>query len=207
MCGSTTLAILQQAQRALVTRSRTHHPIQPRHRFGVVVQHLRLGLDHNPDRFLLPLEIGHQHFHLAPRRLAADLPDHHGERARAAQYIVIPVHAGDHGVLQIEDRHRFRHPPRFVEVDWLRPALGHRAKTAAAGAGISQHHEGRCALVPALPDVRAMRRLAHRMQVERTGQALQLVVIFTHRCAGLEPAWLGGGTAWRLVDLDEVNHA
>jgi hypothetical protein len=49
-------------------------------------------------------------------------------------------------------------------------------------------------------------RLAYRVQVKRTGKALELVVVFTHRGASLEPGGFGDGTAWVLLDLDEVNH-
>jgi hypothetical protein len=52
-----------------------------------------------------------------------------------------------------------------------------------------------------------MRGLTNCVQVERAGQALQLMVIFAHRRARLKPGGLGSGPAWALVDLDEVNHA
>ena len=207
MRGSTILAYSSSRRVRLVTGARSHHAIEPRHRFGVVVQHLRLGLDHDADGLFLSLKIGDKHFHLAARRLAANLLDDHGKGAGASQNIVVAVHAGDHRMFQVENGDRFRHPAGFVEVDRVRPALGHGAETAAAGTGIAQHHEGRGALVPALADVRAVGGLAYRMQVERPRKTLQLVVILAHRRASLEPGGLGSGTAWALVDLDEVNHA
>ena len=45
------------------------------------------------------------------------------------------------------------------------------------------------------------------VQIERSSEALQLVVILPHRGARLEPGGLGSGTAWALVDLNKVNHA
>jgi hypothetical protein len=50
-------------------------------------------------------------------------------------------------------------------------------------------------------------RFTNGVQVERAGQTLQLMVILTHRRARLEPGGLGCGTAWALIDLDEVKHA
>ena len=76
----------------------------------------------------------------------------------------------------------------------LGAALGHGAESAAAGAQVAQHHEGRGLVVPALADVGAMGALADRMQVQRTGQPLQVVVILAHRARApsATPAWACG---------------
>ena len=163
--------------------------------------------NHNTDSLFLALKIRHQDFHLAARSLAANLLDHHGEGARAPENIVVSIHAGDHRMFELENRDCFRHPAWFVEVDGLRPALGYGAEPAAAGAGVAQHHERGGALIPALADIRAVGGLTNRVQVERPGKALQIMIIFAHRRTRLEPGGLGSGTAWALVDLDEVKHA
>ncbi len=54
MRGSRILAYSSSAKRSLVARAGAHHAVEARHRFGVVVQHLGLGLDHDADGFLLP---------------------------------------------------------------------------------------------------------------------------------------------------------
>jgi hypothetical protein len=45
------------------------------------------------------------------------------------------------------------------------------------------------------------------MQIERSSEALELVIIVAHWGARLEPGGLGSRTAWALVDLNKVNHA
>ena len=96
------LGILQQPQRALVTGARSHHAIEPRDRFGVVVQHLGLGLDHDADSFFLALKVRDKDFHLAAGRLAANLLDHHRKGACASKNVVVTIHAGDDRMFELK---------------------------------------------------------------------------------------------------------
>ena len=61
--------------------------------------------------------------------------------------------------------------------------LGTAQKSAAPRAQVAQHHEGGRLVVPALADVRALRALAHGVQVQRARQPLQVVVVLAHRGA------------------------
>ena len=45
--GVQLFGVAQQLQRTLIARAGADNAIQPRHRLGVVVHHLGLGIDHN----------------------------------------------------------------------------------------------------------------------------------------------------------------
>ena len=60
-----------------------------------------------------------------------------------------------------------RNPPRFVPINCLRPALRNRAETAAPCADIAQKHECGRALIPAFPDIGALRGFANRHRYTR----------------------------------------
>ena len=70
-----------------------------------------------------------------------------------------------------------RDAARLVVIEPGRPAGLDRAEAARPGAGVAQDHDRRGALVPALPDVRAVGLLADRVQVEAAEQALEVVVV------------------------------
>ena len=80
--------------------------------------------------------------------------------------------------------------PRLVEIDGLRTSLRHGAEAAAPRAQIAQQHERRGAMVPALADIGAVRRLANRMQVQLARQRLQVVIVLAHGRARLQPVRL-----------------
>src|SRR5262249_48338791 len=96
---------------------------------------------------------------------------------------------------------------RLVPVQRLRLSLGHGTKAAPPGTQIAQQHEGGGFVVPALADVGTLRGLAHRMQVERTREPLELVIVVAHGGARLQPGGLGLRTPRRKVDLNEFYRA
>jgi hypothetical protein len=61
-------------------------------------------------------------------------------------------------------------------------------------------------MMPALADIGAVRALADRVQIKGTRQTLQIVVVFTHRRARLEPLRLGLGHRPRRFDLHQLHH-
>ncbi len=130
-----------------------------------MVEDLRLGFDHHLQAVFPALEIRDQHFNLAAGGLAADLADGLGENLCATHVVVIPIYAGDNGVLQPQCSHSFSDAPGLVPVQRFRSALGHRTEPAAPGTEIAQQHEGCGLMVPALANVRALRRFTDRMQI------------------------------------------
>ena len=172
-----------------------------------MVEHLGAGFDHDPDRFLVALEVGDEHLDAAAGGLAANFLDDHGEDARSAHQIVVAIHAGDDGMFQAQCGNRFGHAARFVKVDRLGTALGHGAETAAPRAQVAEHHEGGGFVVPALADVGAVRAFAYRVQPQGARQPLEIVVVFAHRSARLEPLRLGRRNPPRRLDLHQFHHA
>ena len=106
--------------------------------------------------FVQALEIRDQHFHAAAGESSANLPDGFRKNARAAQVIVVAVHAGDDGMLQAQRRDGFGYAAGLVPIDRPGPSLGDRAEPATPRADIAQQHERGGAMVPALPDIGAL---------------------------------------------------
>src|SRR5712691_10989574 len=72
---------------------------------------------------------------------------------------------------------RFRHTVGLRFIQRQRPARRDRAVMAAAGADLAEDQERRRPIVPALPDVRAPRLFADRMEVQLLGKPPNLPVI------------------------------
>ncbi len=81
--------------------------------------------------------------------------------------------------------------------------FGHRTEAAPPRTEIAQQHEGCGAMVPALADVGAVRRLAYRVQIEFPSQRLEVVIILAHRRTRLQPLRFGSSFAWANLDLYE----
>src|SRR4029077_11212510 len=79
---------------------------------------------------------------------------------------------------------------RFGGVNRAGPSVRDGAVRARTRAHVAEDHEGRGAVVPALADIRTLRLLAHRMEVELAHQPLQPKVAWRSRRAHLEPVRL-----------------
>ena len=108
-----------------------------------------------------------------------------GMRARTAAIVaanpaappsahVVARDARDHRVLEPERRDRVRDARRLVRVDGQRLAGVDEAEPARTRAAVTEDHERRGAVGPALVDVRAAGFLAHRVQLEPPHQPLRL---------------------------------
>src|SRR5208283_663990 len=194
---------LQQAQRAFVARARAGDAVKTRDGFGVVVQDVGPRAHHNAQRLVQSLKIGDKNLDAATWHAPADLANRFGEHARAAYVVIVAIDAGDHRELQRQLFHRFGDTARLVVINRLRTALGHGAKSAAARAQVAQQHERSGAMVPALPDVGAVRRLADGVQLQLARQGLQVVIVLAHGRARLQPLRFGSRTVRSGLDLDE----
>src|SRR2546423_677843 len=110
------------------------------------------------------LKIRNQDFDTTLRQKLTNLTNGPGKNPRAAHIIVIAIHAGHNRMLQSQLRNRFRNTPWFVQIDWPRSAFGHSTESAAPGADIPEQHKSCRAVVPALTNIRTLRRLANCMQ-------------------------------------------
>src|SRR4029078_7332710 len=80
-----------------------------------------------------------------------------------------------------------------------RLARRYRAEAAGAGTNISQNHERRRAMLPALAHVRATRALAHGIQPKRAHDSFQILVIGAIKEFDAQPF-----RPWMRVRVDRV---
>ena len=101
---------------------------------------------------------------------------------------VVAIHRGDDDVLEPELGDGAADALRLLAVLPRRLAVGDRAVAAVPRAHVAQDHEGGGGVLPALADVRAVRLLAHGVQVEVAHEPAQADVVGAARRAHLEPA-------------------
>ena len=116
-----------------------------------------------------------------PGDVARICADRLGEDARAAVGQVVAGDAGDDDVLQAERADRLGDASRLVVIEPGRAAGLDRAEPAGPGAGVAEDHDRGGALVPALPDVRAVGLLADRVERQPAKQSLEIVVGLARR--------------------------
>ena len=155
--------LLQQAQRVEIPRARADRQVKTRHRFEVVIEHIRLRVDHTGFPAILAQEVRRQNLDCGAGRCGADGLDRVHEMHRPTVDQVIAVNRRDHHVLEAHFGNRFGHTARFVLVHTSRRLAGRDvAEAASAGADLAQNHHRGVFLVPALPDIRAAGLFAHR---------------------------------------------
>ena len=97
---------------------------------------------------------------------------------------IVAVHAGDDHVVELHVRDGLGDVARLVGVRWGRVSSRRdRAEATPARARVAEHHERCGAAVPALTDVRALRLLTDRVELEFPGAALDRVVSVAARHA------------------------
>ena len=189
--GRSRAGAAEQLERALVAAPVARHLVEPRHRLGIVVQHVGPRFDDRRERGGAALEVRDEQLDAAAGGVAANRLRGRREVRGPAVRQVVTVHGGDHHVLEPQLSDRPAHPLRLLAILPDRPAVGHRAVAAIAGAHVAQDHEGRGEILPALPDVRAVRLLTDRMEVPLAHQALEPDVLRSARRAHPEPRRLG----------------
>ena len=177
----------QHVERTLVTRAEADLPVEPRHGFGVVIEHVRPRIHDDFHGGVAALEIRHEHFDFAAGNALADGFDGELEELRAAVFAVVAIDAGDDGVAQTHDGDGFGDAARLIVIDRQRSALLHRAESAAARADVAEDHERGGAAVPALADVGAGGALADRMQLQVGDEFFEFAVIPAHGSGRAKP--------------------
>src|SRR5215471_13134263 len=167
------LDTLEQLQRALVLCLRTYFVVEARDTFQVVVQYVRLRLDHLCQSRPVALEIGNKHLYTALRHMPPDGPNSRSEDVTPAVQYIVAVHRGKHRITQAKRRYRLGDPLGLLLVNNPRAPCLHSTEATATCACISQQHKRGTALVPALADIGAHRLLTHRMQALLTHQTLE----------------------------------
>ena len=171
------LGPLEDAQRPVPAGALADRLLEPPHGLEVVVEDVRPGLHHGPERLLLAVEVRDQDLDAHERAAGPDLADGRGEGAGAAVGQVVAGDAGHHDVVEAHRADRLGDAAGLVVVEPGGPAGLDGAEAAGPGAGVAEDHDRRGALVPALPDVRAAGLLADRVEVQAAQQALEVVVV------------------------------
>src|SRR5579859_475401 len=184
------LRVFEQRECPLISCSRTHGPIEPGHSLCVVVEHVRPSFKHDPQRLFNTLKIGNEHFDSAIRGQFADCLYGFGKNARASNVVVIAIHASDNGMFQPQSGDGFRHAAWLFPIDRLRTAFRYGAEPAPPRTDVTQKHESRGLMVPALADVGALRRFAYGVQTQTAGQLLQIMEVVAPRSSCPKPLWL-----------------
>ena len=148
--GGVDLRPLEHGQRPVPAGALADGLLEPLHRLEVVVEDVRAGLHHGPERGLLAVEVRDQDLDAHQRAAGADLADRRGEGARAAVGQVVAGDAGHHHVVEAHRGDRLGDPARLVVVEPGGLAGLDGAEAAGPGADVAQDHDGRGALVPAL---------------------------------------------------------
>ena len=181
--GMLGLELLQQGQRPLVIGARADVAVQIGHGFEVVVEHVRRVLRQDLQRPLhaaLAAEVGGEDLDLRLRAVFAHRGDAVDEMLGAAVAQVVAVDAGHHHVFQAHVGDGAGQIQRLVGVRRLRTAVGDIAERTAAGADLTEDHEGCGAVAEALVDVGAAGFLADRDQAVLAQFGLEIL----HRVAG-----------------------
>ena len=196
------LEFFQQVQRELVVAAGARFFVQALRGFQVVVHHVGWRQGEDAERAVIAAaEVGHQHFNLRAWRQRANTRDAVDKMLRTAVAQVVPVHAGDHHVTELERGNRLGQVVRLVDVQRVGPAVADVAKRASARAFVAHDHESGCALAKAFADVRAAGFFAHRIELVLAQDLLDLVKARA-RTAGLDADPVGFLEYFGAFDLD-----
>ena len=185
--GGVCLGPLEHGQRPVPACSLADGLLEPLHGLEVVVEDVRAGLHHGPQRLLLAVEVRDQDLDAHERAARPELADGGGERAGTAVGQVVPGDAGHHDVVETHGADGLRDATGLVVVEPGGLAGLDGAEPACPRTDVAQDHDRRGALVPALAHVGTDRLLAHRVEVQAAQEALEVVVVVARGHPRLDP--------------------
>ena len=154
----------EHLQAETVAALRPQEREETRHRLDVVVEDLGPRLEHRAQGLAVALEVGDEHLDPRPGQRASHGAHGVREVGGAAVGEVVAVDRGQDHVAQAHPRRGLRHARGLRGVRGQGPGGGDGAVGAAARAAVAEEHEGGGAAREALPEVRAARLLAHRVE-------------------------------------------
>ena len=202
--GTGAFGVIQKTQRGVVARAGTDRRIKMRHRFEVVVEDIRRGIEYLLRGSPFAQEIRRQHLDGRLRRLVANGADGLGDVGRTAIVQIIAIHAGDHHMPQAQFPDRRRHAPRLEHVERIGPAGGDIAERTAAGTDLAHDHHRGVPFRPAFADIGAGRLLADGDQVMIAHQPARLVISLALDLLAPDPTGLARNDAVWLFGLFRV---
>ena|SRR5436853_4629159 len=96
---------------------------------------------------------------------------------RATIRQIVTIHRSDYGVREIQMTHCFRNMTRLFGIESARLALTDRAESAVARADIAAEHERCRPIRPAFENIRALRFLTNRVQIQALNQLEQMILV------------------------------
>jgi hypothetical protein len=160
------LEALQQIQRVLIIGAGPGLPVQPRHGFQIVIEHIgRLPLQKIQRHVHPSAKIRDQSFDDDARLPGAHRPDAVREMRRAAVAQIVAIHRGDDHILQAHRRHGPGQMFRFWGVERVRPTVAHVAERTAPGADVAHDHESGRAVAEAFAEIGATGFFTDRVQM------------------------------------------
>ena len=133
VAGENLLGVFEERQRSFVARSRPNGAVQPRHGFGVVIEHVGLRIEHDSQRLFQTLKIGDEDFDATIRRQFANLADGFGKNTGTADIVIVAVHARHDGVFQSESGDSLGDALGLIPIDRLADGPWARRKIRSAG--------------------------------------------------------------------------
>ena len=193
---------LDHRKRAIVVEGGADLLEDARHRFEVVREHLRTGLDDHVDRFGLTAEVIDEELHARARVELVDQAARLRVQPRGAVGQIVAGHARDRHVAQVEVAYGLGDTTRLVLVVLRGAARRDVAEVAAARAECTAEQEGRLAVLPALVDVGAAGLGAHRVQALGVRERAHVLVVFAGLGGRADPLGLLLDRSLRVTHLD-----
>ncbi len=156
----------QHRQGSRVRGRRAHRTLQARHRFDVVVEHVRALVEDAPERHRVSLAVRDQDLHSRTWATPAERFDRRRERRGAAVFEVVASDTGYDCVSEAKASDGFSHTFGLLWVEWHWFGGIDLAKAARTRATVTVDHEGRGPVSPTFEDVGATRLLANRHEPE-----------------------------------------
>jgi hypothetical protein len=158
----------QNAERTIIGGTMTNGWGEATDRFQVVIENVRLGVEHRLDGIVLVVEVRGQNLDDSAGVDGADGFDGAGKMIGAAVGEVIAGNGRDDDVAQAHPTGGLGEAGRFFGVEWQGFGGGDSAESAGTSAVIAGDHEGGGALAPAFPMVGATGAFADRMKLKFT---------------------------------------
>src|SRR3954452_20881957 len=164
--GGHLLGTTQDVQAAVPPSALADGLLEPLHGLEVVVEDVGTSVHHRPEPVVRPIEVGDEHLDAHLWRRRPHPRDGLRKDARTAVGQVVACDRRHNDVLEPQRPDRLGNATRLVCVEPRGAARLHGTETAGPRARVAEDHDRRGALVPTLPDVRAVGLFADRVQVE-----------------------------------------
>ena len=177
----------QELERSLIFPLRPEDGKQPGDSLDIVIEDVRLLPADDLERGGVAFKIGNEHFNGTAGIVFPRQADGFGKNGGSAVCQFIPIHRGDHRVVQCQGLHGFGDPPGLLPVYGPRPAGFDRTVVAPSRADIAKNQERGGAGVPAFPSVGTTGLFTDGVEFQAVDGVLDVQVIRAGFRLDLEP--------------------